>query len=412
MIETEVLEMGSFATLGITDNLIDILKKQGVIVPTPIQTQAIPEIFKGRDIIGKSQTGTGKTLAYLLPVLQRIHIEKTNVEVLILTPTRELSKQVFDVLKPFAEMQGIDAADVIGGSLLDHVRRRTLDLSHVKFVILDEADQMLAAGFREDIETLIDETPKRRQLLLFSATMSEEAIRLGRKYMTNPYKIDVAEKETASTVEQRIYETTWEHKLPLLIRHIKEMQPFMSIVFCNTKEETQKLATRLAEEGDFIVAELHGDLSQGQRNQIIKRFEKMEIQVLVASDIAARGLDVDGVTHVFNFGIPNNIEYYVHRIGRTGRAGTTGISITYATPEDGNLLRKLEKSIHETITRYDEKGRIRRVRAGRTKKKVVTPGMYKPTKKKEHKALGHKGSDMRKKKKKETNSNIGRHKKR
>ena len=142
--------------------------------------------------------------------------------------------------------------------------------------------------------------------------------------MTNPYKIDVAEKETASTVEQRIYETTWEHKLPLLIRHIKEMQPFMSIVFCNTKEETQKLATRLAEEGDFIVAELHGDLSQGQRNQIIKRFEKMEIQVLVASDIAARGLDVDGVTHVFNFGIPNNIEYYVHRIGRTGRAGTTG----------------------------------------------------------------------------------------
>ncbi len=434
MIETEVLEMGSFATLGITDNLIDILKKQGVIVPTPIQTQAIPEIFKGRDIIGKSQTGTGKTLAYLLPVLQRIHIEKTNVEVLILTPTRELSKQVFDVLKPFAEMQGIDAADVIGGRtienqiqklkrnphviigtpgrLLDHVRRRTLDLSHVKFVILDEADQMLAAGFREDIETLIDETPKRRQLLLFSATMSEEAIRLGRKYMTNPYKIDVAEKETASTVEQRIYETTWEHKLPLLIRHIKEMQPFMSIVFCNTKEETQKLATRLAEEGDFIVAELHGDLSQGQRNQIIKRFEKMEIQVLVASDIAARGLDVDGVTHVFNFGIPNNIEYYVHRIGRTGRAGTTGISITYATPEDGNLLRKLEKSIHETITRYDEKGRIRRVRAGRTKKKVVTPGMYKPTKKKEHKALGHKGSDMRKKKKKETNSNIGRHKKR
>ena len=157
---------------------------------------------------------------------------------------------------------------------------------------------------------------------------------------------------------------------------------------------------------------MHGDLSQGQRNQIIKRFEKMEIQVLVASDIAARGLDVDGVTHVFNFGIPNNIEYYVHRICRTGRAGTTGISITYATPEDGNLLRKLEKSIHETITRYDEKGRIRRVRAGRTKQKVVTPGMYKPTKKKEHKALGHKGSDMRKKKKKETNSNIGRHKKR
>lgn len=426
--------MSGFVSLGIIPEISEYLKKRGIINPMPIQKEVIPAIFKGRNIIGRAQTGTGKTLAYLLPLVQRIKKESSSTQVIIMAPTRELSRQIYDVLSDFSKLLNVDSVGVIGGRtienqiqklkrnphviigtpgrLLDHVRRRTLDLSHVKFVILDEADQMLAAGFREDIETLIDETPKRRQLLLFSATMSEEAIRLGRKYMTNPYKIDVAEKETASTVEQRIYETTWEHKLPLLIRHIKEMQPFMSIVFCNTKEETQKLATRLSEEGDFIVAELHGDLSQGQRNQIIKRFEKMEIQVLVASDIAARGLDVDGVTHVFNFGIPNNIEYYVHRIGRTGRAGTTGISITYATPEDGNLLRKLEKSIHETITRYDEKGRIRRVRAGRTKKKVVTPGMYKPTKKKEHKALGHKGSDMRKKKKKETNSNIGRHKKR
>lgn len=422
--------MTSFAALGVIPALTEVLNKQGIKVATPVQEKAIPAIFKGRDVIAKSQTGTGKTLAYLLPLVQRIQTERDEVQALILTPTRELSKQVFDVLKPLASVRGVDAADVIGGRtienqiqklkrnphviigtpgrLLDHIRCRTLNLSAVKMVILDEADQMLAAGFREDIEALVDQTPKKRQFILLSATMTEDTVRLARKYMTNPERIDVAEKETASTVEQRIYETTKEHKLPLLIRHLKEMNPFMSVVFCNTKDEAHRLAERLAEETDIVVEELHGDMSQGQRNQVIRRFEKMEIQVLVASDVAARGLDVEGITHVFNFGIPRNLEYYVHRIGRTGRAGTHGIAITYVTPEDGALLRRLEKSIHETITRYDEKGRIRRVRQARPKKKVVVPGMYKPTKKKEHKALGHRGRDMRKRVKKDKTQPQGR----
>lgn len=422
--------MTSFAALGVIPALTEVLNKQGIKVATPVQEKAIPAIFKGRDVIAKSQTGTGKTLAYLLPLVQRIQTERDEVQALILTPTRELSKQVFDVLKSLASVRGVDAADVISGRtienqiqklkrnphviigtpgrLLDHIRRRTLDLSAVKMVILDEADQMLAAGFREDIEALVDQTPKKRQFILLSATMTEDTVRLARKYMTNPERIDVAEKETASTVEQRIYETTKEHKLPLLIRHLKEMNPFMSVVFCNTKDEAHRLAERLAEETDIVVEELHGDMSQGQRNQVIRRFEKMEIQVLVASDVAARGLDVEGITHVFNFGIPRNLEYYVHRIGRTGRAGTHGIAITYVTPEDGALLRRLEKSIHETITRYDEKGRIRRVRQARPKKKVVVPGMYKPTKKKEHKALGHRGRDMRKRVKKDKTQPQGR----
>ena len=422
--------MTSFAALGVIPALTEVLNKQGIKVATPVQEKAIPAIFKGRDVIAKSQTGTGKTLAYLLPLVQRIQTERDEVQALILTPTRELSKQVFDVLKSLASVRGVDAADVIGGRtienqiqklkrnphviigtpgrLLDHIRRRTLDLSAVKMVILDEADQMLAAGFREDIEALVDQTPKKRQFILLSATMTEDTVRLARKYMTNPERINVAEKETASTVEQRIYETTKEHKLPLLIRHLKEMNPFMSVVFCNTKDEAHRLAERLAEETDIVVEELHGDMSQGQRNQVILRFEKMEIQVLVASDVAARGLDVEGITHVFNFGIPRNLEYYVHRIGRTGRAGTHGIAITYVTPEDGALLRRLEKSIHETITRYDEKGRIRRVRQARPKKKVVVPGMYKPTKKKEHKALGHRGRDMRKRVKKDKTQPQGR----
>ena len=422
--------MTSFAALGVIPALTEVLNKQGIKVATPVQEKAIPAIFKGRDVIAKSQTGTGKTLAYLLSLVQRIQTERDEVQALILTPTRELSKQVFDVLKSLASVRGVDAADVIGGRtienqiqklkrnphviigtpgrLLDHIRRRTLNLSAVKMVILDEADQMLAAGFREDIEALVDQTPKKRQFILLSATMTEDTVRLARKYMTNPERIDVAEKETASTVEQRIYETTKEHKLPLLIRHLKEMNPFMSVVFCNTKDEAHRLAERLAEETDIVVEELHGDMSQGQRNQVIRRFEKMEIQVLVASDVAARGLDVEGITHVFNFGIPRNLEYYVHRIGRTGRAGTHGIAITYVTPEDGALLRRLEKSIHETITRYDEKGRIRRVRQARPKKKVVVPGMYKPTKKKEHKALGHRGRDMRKRVKKDKTQPQGR----
>ena len=422
--------MTSFAALGVIPALTEVLNKQGIKVATPVQEKAIPAIFKGRDVIAKSQTGTGKTLAYLLPLVQRIQTERDEVQALILTPTRELSKQVFDVLKSLDSVRGVDAADVIGGRtienqiqklkrnphviigtpgrLLDHIRRRTLNLSAVKMVILDEADQMLAAGFREDIEALVDQTPKKRQFILLSATMTEDTVRLARKYMTNPERIDVAEKETASTVEQRIYETTKEHKLPLLIRHLKEMNPFMSVVFCNTKDEAHRLAERLAEETDIVVEELHGDMSQGQRNQVRRRFEKMEIQVLVASDVAARGLDVEGITHVFNFGIPRNLEYYVHRIGRTGRAGTHGIAITYVTPEDGALLRRLEKSIHETITRYDEKGRIRRVRQARPKKKVVVPGMYKPTKKKEHKALGHRGRDMRKRVKKDKTQPQGR----
>lgn len=415
--------MNAFAALGVAESLASLLKTQGIKIPTPIQQAAIPSIFKGKDLIGRSQTGTGKTLAYLLPTLQRVDKKNGFTQVLVMTPTRELSKQVFDVLRPFAIQEGIDAVDIIGGRtienqlqklkrdphfiigtpgrLLDHIRRKSLDLSNVKTVILDEADQMLANGFREDIETLIDETPKKRQLLLFSATMPDDAVRLARKYMKHPAIVDVAEKAAASTVEQRVYETTKPKKFKLLVKHLEQMNPYMAVVFCNTREEAHEIAGRLQEETDFITDEIHGDMSQGQRNQVIREFEKAKIQILVASDIAARGLDVEGITHVFNYDIPRNLEYYIHRIGRTGRAGTKGIAITYATPEDALLLRKLEKSISETITKYDEKGNIRKVRSGRPAKKVVTPGMYKPTKKKEHKALGHKGKNMRQKKKAE-----------
>ncbi len=414
--------MDTFRSLGLSETLVSLLKKQGITAPTQIQASAIPSILKGADLIGKSQTGTGKTLAYLLPFLHRVKADDEGVAVLVMTPTRELARQVFDVLSPFAKALSLDAADVIGGRtienqlrklrrephfiigtpgrLLDHLRRRALSLDTVKAVVLDEADQMLAAGFREDIETILDETPRRRQILLFSATMPDAAVRLSRKYMQQPKTIDQSPKVTASTVEQRIYMTTAPRKYRLLLRHLKEMNPYLALVFCNTKEEAHVLAERLAQDIDMPVDELHGDMSQGQRNQVLKNFETAKLQILVASDIAARGIDAVGVSHVFNYGIPKNLEYYVHRIGRTGRAGQKGLAITYATPEDGALLRRLERSIEETITRYDENGEIRRVRTAKPKRRVVLPGMYKPTKKKEHKALGHKGRNMRQKKKK------------
>ena len=422
--------MDTFFSLGLSRNITDCLAREGITTPTRIQLKAIPAALKGADVIGRSQTGTGKTLAYLLPLIHRIRPDDDGVQALIMTPTRELARQVFDVLRPFAEALELDAVDVIGGRtienqlrklkrsphfiigtpgrLLDHIRRRAVDLTTVRTVVLDEADQMLAAGFREDIEAIIDETPKKRQVLLFSATMPDAAVRLARKYMKSPAVIDTAPKVTASTVEQRIYMTTEDHKFKLLLRHLKEMNPYMALVFCNTREEAHQIADRLAEATDLVVDELHGDMNQGQRNQVIRNFEKARIQVLVASDIAARGLDVEGVTHVFNYGIPRNLEYYVHRIGRTGRAGTKGMSITYATPEDGLLLRRLERSIEETLTRYNEKGEILRVRQAKPKRRVVTPGMYKPTKKKEHKALGHNGRNMRQRRKKDLSAPRGR----
>ena len=414
--------MNAFMQLGITDTLAKLLYKNGIKTPTEIQRAAIPAIFKGRDIVGRSETGTGKTLAYLLPVMQRIRTDTENTQVLIMTPTRELAKQVFQVAGTFAKDMNIDVTDVIGGRtienqiqklkrdphivigtpgrLLDHLKRRTLDISNAGVVVLDEADQMLAAGFREDIDALLDVMPKKKQVLLFSATMTEEAKKLSHKYMKSAFTIDVSEKAVASTVEQRVYETTKTRKLALLIRHLNSMNPYMALVFCNTREGAHELAGELQVNTDFVVDEIHGDMTQGQRNQVIREFAKAKIQILVASDIAARGIDVEGVTHVFNYDIPRNLEYYIHRIGRTGRAGTNGISITYATPEDGSILRRLEKSIRETITKYDEKGNIRHIKNKKTNKKVVVPGMYKPTKKKEHKALGHKGINMRKKRKK------------
>ena len=318
--------MKTFQTLGVTPFISDLLHKQGIDEPTEIQAQSIPALFKGRDVLAQAQTGTGKTLAFLLPALQQIRTDLSREQGLIVAPTRELAKQIADVAETLAPALSVDVLSLIGGKtienqlqklhrhphiiigtpgrLLDHCNRNSLDLSNVKRVIVDEADQMLQAGFLEDIDMLISMTPKSRQLLFFSATIPDKIRNLAKKHMTNPLVLNVREGETIAleTIEQRIYMVSEEHKLDLLCRMLTDMNSYLAIVFCNTKERTSILASDLIARG-FNIGELHGDMSQGRRTQVLRDFAKAKTQILVATDIAARGIDIEGITHVFSYAV-------------------------------------------------------------------------------------------------------------
>jgi ATP-dependent RNA helicase DeaD len=312
----------TFQTLGISPEICEMLHKQGVNTPTAVQEQSIPSLFKGRDILAQAQTGTGKTYAFLLPSLQQIKTDVHMEQVLIMAPTRELAKQIADVAHTLAPDLGIDVLDLIGGKtienqlqklhrhpqviigtpgrLLDHCRRNSLDLSGVGRIVVDEADQMLQAGFLEDVDTLIGMTPKRRQVLFFSATIPDKIKGLAKKHMSNPLVLNILEGSTITleNIEQRIYMIREEQKLPRLCQMITDMNPYLAIVFCNTKERTSILASQLIAKG-FNIGELHGDMSQGRRTQVLRDFAKAKTQILVATDIAARGIDIEGITHVF-----------------------------------------------------------------------------------------------------------------
>lgn len=380
--------MKTFQTLGVTPFISDLLHKQGIDEPTEIQAQSIPALFKGRDVLAQAQTGTGKTLAFLLPALQQIRTDLSREQVLIVAPTRELAKQIADVAETLAPALSVDVLSLIGGKtienqlqklhrhphiiigtpgrLLDHCNRNSLDLSNVKRVIVDEADQMLQAGFLEDIDMLISMTPKSRQLLFFSATIPDKIRNLAKKHMTNPLVLNVREGETIAleTIEQRIYMVSEEHKLDLLCRMLTDMNPYLAIVFCNTKERTSILASDLIARG-FNIGELHGDMSQGRRTQVLRDFAKAKTQILVATDIAARGIDIEGITHVFSYDVPHDVDYYIHRIGRTGRAGSEGLAIMFATAADETWVRRIEHNIQATITKYAANGQVR-VKAANT----------------------------------------------
>ncbi len=363
--------ISSFHELAIRDEVANLLLRNGLVHPTPIQQQAIPILLTGEDLIGQAQTGTGKTLAFVLPILETIDLRRTGIQALVVAPTRELAIQITNEFEKLASMLQVNVLAVYGGQdvdrqirklqghihvvvgtpgrILDHIRRGTVDFSELAMLVLDEADQMLDMGFLGEVELIIRQTPSARQTILFSATMPKSIRRLAAQYMRSPKEIRVQPKQvTLEEIRQIVVETTDRQKQDALCQTINEHRPFLAIVFCRTKRRASALNEALLRRG-YSSDELHGDLSQAKREQVMKRFREAKIQILVATDVAARGLDVEGVTHVYNYDIPHDVESYIHRIGRTGRAGQSGVAVTFASPRDRDFLRMIEKGIHTTL---------------------------------------------------------------
>lgn len=343
----------SFADMTLTPGIRRAVEEMGFITATDIQAQSIPLMQEGRDVIGRSQTGTGKTLAFGIPAIECIDTSseiRTSAQVLVLCPTRELAVQACEELRKLARYTpGIRTADVYGGApmdrqivklraanlvvgtpgrVMDHMRRRTLKLEHVRMVVLDEADEMLSMGFREDIETILSETPHERQTVLFSATMPPAILAITRQYQKDPEMVQIRrQQETVENIEQTYCDVPMGRKMDALALLLRYHAPRLSMVFCNTKRMVEEVTSYLSAHG--LDAEgLHGDMKQSQRTKTMEAFKQGRKGILVATDVAARGIDVDGIEYVFNYDIPQNTEYYVHRIGRTGRAGKSGKAVT------------------------------------------------------------------------------------
>jgi ATP-dependent RNA helicase DeaD len=365
-----------FLSLGISETLQAKLHDYGVDTPTPIQQQSIPSVLANRDLIAQAQTGTGKTFAFILPILEKINPNAEHIQALIVTPTRELALQITsEVEKLVQDIDGVDVLAVYGGQdvdkqlrklkrnigivvgtpgrLLDHIRRGTIDLSQLSSLVLDEADQMLHIGFLHEVEDIIRETPSSRQTMLFSATIPAEVRKLAKNHMNEPQYIQVEKTQgPADNVEQLAIHMTDREKQATLIQLVEEERPFLAVIFCRTKRRVSKLYGVLKSNG-FLCDELHGDLSQAKREKAMKRFRDAKTQLLIATDVAARGLDVEGITHVFNYDIPLDSESFVHRIGRTGRAGTTGKAITFYSSDDRPLLATIEKELNISIQKQN-----------------------------------------------------------
>ncbi|KAA0546839.1 DEAD/DEAH box helicase [Bacillus sp. BGMRC 2118] len=364
--------MQDFIQLGISEKRQDKLRTIGIASPTPVQQQAIPHLLNGNDVITQAQTGTGKTISFILPILEKIRPQEETIQALVITPTRELALQITnefqklksedmnilavyggqDVEKQLKSLRGA-VHIVVGtpGRLLDHIRRETIHLQDVSMLVLDEADQMLHIGFIHEVETIIQEVNTTRQTMLFSATLSPDVIQLAKKYTSNPVTIKINEdRKTLDEIKQLVYETTDRAKQATLVEILKQHRPYLAVIFCRTKRRVSKLNEELKAKG-INCDELHGDLSQAKRERVLKSFRQADIQYLIATDVAARGLDIEGVTHVFNYDIPEDVDSYIHRIGRTGRAGGHGIAITTVAHKDFDLLHAIEKGIGMKIPR-------------------------------------------------------------
>src|SRR4249919_3440093 len=364
-----------FHDLGLSPKIQQALDELGFQDPTPIQEQAIPELLGGHDVIGQAQTGTGKTAAFGLPLLQYLDPENNEVQAIVLTPTRELCIQVTQALRTYAEHLDIEIVAVFGGApirsqqsqlrsgahvvvatvgrMKDLMARRSLVLTAARYVVLDEADEMLDLGFIEDVEKILRMCPSGRQTLLFSATIPEPVARLAEQYMYDPVTIRVTPRKlTVDSVEQAYVMVEPRKKLERLAEVLKAEEPEQAIIFVRTKIGAARLGRELADKG-LRVKSLHGDLSQGQRDGVMISFKEHKTPLLVATDIAARGLDIEHVTHVINYDIPNNPEIYVHRIGRTGRVGRTGRAITFATAKQAGELKEIERTVKAPIGEWE-----------------------------------------------------------
>ncbi|HEX8906622.1 MAG TPA: DEAD/DEAH box helicase [Longimicrobiaceae bacterium] len=368
----EASQSAGFGDLGLAPELLAALDALGYEEPTPIQVQAIPILLSGRDVIGRAATGTGKTAAFALPLAQRIDPEG-GVQALILAPTRELAVQVAEATHRYGSRRGIRVLAVYGGQaidrqlrelrrgvhivvgtpgrILDHIRRRSLDLSRVCYVVLDEADEMLDMGFIEDIDTILEETPPDRQTALFSATFPPRIQELADKHMRDPARVTVRQdKLETPLVRQVAYVVPRPYKLEALTRILDLESPTSAILFCRTRNEVDELTEALQVRG-YRPEALHGGLNQAQRDRVMKKFRDGTADLLIATDVAARGLDVEHVSHVINYDIPQTPEVYVHRIGRTGRAGREGTAVTLAQPREQFLLRGIEREVGRPIER-------------------------------------------------------------
>ncbi|MBN1929052.1 MAG: DEAD/DEAH box helicase [Chlorobiaceae bacterium] len=366
----------NFRSLELAEPLLQALEAVGYETPTPIQASTIPLLLEGRDVLGQAQTGTGKTAAFALPTLSTIDLSLTDPQVLVLAPTRELAIQVAEAFHTYAEfMPGFHVLPIYGGQdygvqirnlkrgvhvvvgtpgrVMDHMRKGTLNLDGLKCLVLDEADEMLRMGFIDDVEWILDQTPESRQVALFSATMPQPILRIARKYLKAPAEITIqAKTTTVETIRQRYWMVGGHHKLDALTR-ILEVEPFDGIIiFVRTKTETVNLAEKLQARG-YAAAALNGDMVQSARERTIEQLKDGTLNIVIATDVAARGLDVERISHVINYDIPTDTESYVHRIGRTGRAGRSGEAILFVSPRERGMLFAIERATRKRIDKME-----------------------------------------------------------
>lgn len=374
----------NFKDLGISEPLVQVLKKSGITTPTPIQEECIPLIKDYKDVIAQAQTGTGKTLAFLLPLFENISLDVFATQALIITPTRELALQITEEANQLAKGKAINVLAAYGGRnigsqlnklkgtihliiatpgrLIDHIERGTIDLNKIKTVVIDEADQMLLMGFRNEVDQILRATPRNRQTLCFSATMAPNVKKLAYHYTYSPTMVTIEPKKvTIDTIRQEVIETTDRWKADTLCQVLEEDNPFLAIIFARTKRRADELFAKMKKRG-FNVQVIHSDIAQNKRERILKSFRDADLQYLIATDVASRGLDISGVTHIYNYDVPETPEIYIHRIGRTGRAGEDGYTCMFVAPKDNLEFNMIERKLRRNLPKRQLKEELRKTK--------------------------------------------------